>query len=232
MVHRHLCFDAAAITNSQTRYDMHWLDPDYLPEVSGTFERFLINPHGDADGMILTDGTEVHFPPHMSAEVCAAIRPGEPTILTIRGVRPRRGNLIAAVAIGTANGVCIVDNGPPKAHDDEGKPQQPAAKTKREPMDAEGIVRSVLHGPKGEERGALLEDGRIIRIPAHEAERITHLLIPGKTLAVRGEGLVSALGTVIEAREVGVTKDDLQPLKPKKPKPEKLCDPGAESHVA
>jgi hypothetical protein len=83
----HTCFDAAATTNSQRRYDMHWLDPDYLPEVSGTFERFLINPHGDADGMILTDGTEIHFPPHMSAEVCAAIRPGEPTILTIRGVR-------------------------------------------------------------------------------------------------------------------------------------------------
>ena len=55
---------------------MHWLDPDYLPEISGTFERFLLNLHGDADGMILADGTEVHFPPHMSAELCAAIRPG------------------------------------------------------------------------------------------------------------------------------------------------------------
>jgi hypothetical protein len=40
---------------------MHWLDPDYLPEISGIFERFLINPHGDADGMILADGSEVHF---------------------------------------------------------------------------------------------------------------------------------------------------------------------------
>jgi hypothetical protein len=43
--------------------------------------------------------------------------------------------------------------------------------------------------------------------------------------------LASALGTVIEAREVGVTKDDLQPLKPKKPKPEKHRDHDAESHV-
>ena len=51
---------------------MHWLDPDYLPEISGTFERFLLNPHGDADGMILADGTEVHFPPHMSPELRAA----------------------------------------------------------------------------------------------------------------------------------------------------------------
>jgi hypothetical protein len=22
---------------------MHWLDPDHLPEISGTFERFLLN---------------------------------------------------------------------------------------------------------------------------------------------------------------------------------------------
>ncbi len=210
---------------------MHWLDPDYLPEVSGIFERFLINPHGDADGMILTDGTEVHVPPHMSAELCAAIRPGEKTKVKVRGVWPRGGDLIAAVAIETADGKRIVDNGPPKGHDEE-KPHEHAAKPKREPMDAEGVVRRLLHGPKGEARGALLEDGRIIRVPAHEVERIAHLLSPGQTLAVRGEGLGLALGTVIEAREIGPSMDDLHPFKPKKPKHEKHRDHDAESHMA
>ena len=211
---------------------MHWLDPDYLPEVCGTFERFLINPHGDADGMILTDGTEVHFPPHMSAEVCAAIRPSEKTKVKVRGVRPRGGDLIAAIAIETSDGKRIVDNGPPNGHDDKKKPHKNVPKPEREFMDAEGIVRRVLHGPKGEARGALLVDGRIIRIVPHEAERIANLLSPGNTIAVRGDGLASALGTVIEAREVGVTKDELQPLKPKKPKPEKHRDHDAESHMA
>jgi hypothetical protein len=42
---------------------MHWLDPNYLPVTKGTVHQFLLNPHGDADGMILTDGTEIHFPP-------------------------------------------------------------------------------------------------------------------------------------------------------------------------
>jgi hypothetical protein len=208
---------------------MHWLDPDYLPEVCGTFERFLINPHGDADGMILTDGTEVHFPPHMSAEVCAAIRPGEKTKVKVRGVRPRSGDLIAAVAIETSDGERIVDNGPPKGHNK--KPHNNVAKPKREPMDAEGIVQRVLHGPKGEARGALLEDGRMIRIPPHEAERIANSFSAGKTIAVRGEGLATALGTVIEAREVGATNDDLQPLKPNKPKPEKHRDHEAKADV-
>ena len=42
---------------------MHWLDPDDLPEITGTVARFLLNPHGETDGMILADGSEVHFPP-------------------------------------------------------------------------------------------------------------------------------------------------------------------------
>lgn len=209
---------------------MHWLDPDYLPEVSCIFERFLINAHGDADGMILADGTEVHFPPHMAAELCAEIQAGEKPTVKVRGVRPRGGDLIAAVAIETADGKRIVDTGPPKRHNDEEKPPKHATKPKREPMDAEGIVRRLLHGPKGEARGALLEDGRIIRVPAREAENIAHLLSPGQTLAVRGDGLSSGLGTVIEAREIGASTDDLHPFKPKKPKHEKHRDPDVQSH--
>jgi hypothetical protein len=211
---------------------MHWLDPDYLPEFSGTFERFLINPHGDADGMILTDGTEVHFPPHMAADLCAAIRAGETTKVKVRGVRPRSGDLIAAVAIETADGKRIVDNGPPKGHDGDEKLHKQATKPKREPMEAEGIVRRALHGTKGEARGVLLEDGRIIRVQTHEAERIAHLLSPGKRLAVRGEGLALTLGTVIEALEIGTSMDDLRPIKPKKAKHKKHRDHEAESHIA
>jgi hypothetical protein len=200
---------------------MHWLDPDYLPEVSGIFERFLINPHGDADGLILSDGTEVHFPPHLSLELQAAIPAGGQSTIKIRGVRPRSGDLIAAVAIETMDGRRIVDNGPPKAHDEEGKPDERPAKPEREPMQAEGVVRRVLHGPTGEAWGALLEDGQIIRVPAKEAARLAFLLSPGRQLVARGPGLKSELGTVIDAREVGPSADDLHRLKSKEPKPKK-----------
>src|SRR5437764_647742 len=107
---------------------MHRLDFDYLPEISGTFERFLINPRGDADGMLLTNGAEVHFPPHMSAELCAAIHAG--AIVKVRGVQPR-GDMIAAVAFETGDGTRIVDNGPPNGHGGEGR----AATPEHRPMD-------------------------------------------------------------------------------------------------
>ena len=88
-------------------------------------------------------------------------------------------------------------------------------------MQAEGIVRRVLHGPKGEARGALLDDGTIIRVPAKEGKHIAQLLVPGQRLAARGEGLTTELGTVIDAREVGPSADYLHPLKPTEPNPKK-----------
>jgi hypothetical protein len=194
---------------------MHWVDPDHLPEFSGIFERFLLNPHGEADGMMLADGTEVHFPPHMSDDICAAIGPDEKPFLRIRGVRPRGADVIAAVALETADGQRFLDRGP-------GEAKSPAAeRPARQRIEAEGIVWRHLHGPKGELRGVLLADGCMIRMPPPECERFADLLVPGATLAVRGDGLVLPLGTVIEAHEIGRSIADLGPIKPKKPKHEK-----------
>lgn len=127
----------------------------------------------------------------------------------------------------------IVDDGPPKKHDDEREPDKHPVKPKHAPMHAEGTIRRVLHGPTGEARGALFEADTIIRIPPHEAERISDLLLPGRKLAVRGEGLTSELGSVIEAREVGPSADEVQPLKSEKAKPkhEKPSDQPADSHA-
>jgi hypothetical protein len=207
---------------------MHWLDPDSLPEIDGAFERFILNPQGDPDGLILADGGEVHFPPHLAADVRAAAeavgaaekdRKGG---LRIRGVWTRGGSVFAAVAIETASGR-IIDNGPPKQREDDRKPIK--SMQKRELMTAEGVVRRALHGPKGETRGALLEEGRIIRFAPHEASRLTRFLFPGQPIAVRGEGLTSPLGVVIEAQEIGRSTDDLEPLGAKKPRPEKRHGP-------
>ncbi len=205
---------------------MHWLDPDHLPHVTAKVERFLLNPHGDVDGMILTNGIEVHSPPHLSDEIRTEIRPGAD--VTVRGVRPRSADMISAVAIDTADGKRILDNGPPKDHK-KGKKHAPdeATEARHQKMEAAGSVLRALHGPKGEIRGCLLDTGTIVRFPAHEAGSILELLSPGAPLAVRGEGLVTELGTVIEAKEIGASKDATRPIKPKKPKHDKPPKHGA-----
>jgi hypothetical protein len=52
---------------------MHCIDPDRLPEVSRKLERFLLDADGEADVMMLTGGTEIHFPLHMAEDVCRAV---------------------------------------------------------------------------------------------------------------------------------------------------------------
>ncbi|HZZ03341.1 hypothetical protein [Paraburkholderia sp.] len=211
---------------------MHWLDPDHLPETSGHLDRFLLNPHGDVDGMILTDGTEVHVPPHLSDAMCATVHPGD--AIRVRGVRPRAADMIAAVAIETADGTRIVDNGPPVHHKKKKPIPEHIANAGRHPMQADGIVQRVLHGPKGEVRRALLEDGRIVRWPPHETDAIAGLLVPGSTLAIRGEGLVTGFGTVIEVQEIGASAATARAINDKKPgkskKPEKGEKPKKPSH--
>lgn len=202
---------------------MHWIDPDSLPESAGVVDCFLLNPDAESDGLVLTDGTEVHFPPHLGAAVLSAVRPG--SSLRIRGVRPRGVAMIAAVALEPKDGVRIVDDGPPE-DDSARKAARRNAQASRQSMEMEGILRQTLHGPKGETRGLLLQDGRSVRFPPHAAKAIKPLLAPGARLFLRGEGLATEWGTVVALREIGRSRDDLRPIeagppKEKHPKPPK-----------
>lgn len=146
---------------------MHWLDPDHLPEIAGALERLLANPHGEVDGLLLADGTEVLVPPHLSGGVRAALRPCG--AVRVRGVRIRGvPDFFAAVALECAGGVRVVDNGLPK-DDAAREATRHAAKARRRPGEAAGVVARPLHGPKGEVRGALLEDGTLVRLSKHTA---------------------------------------------------------------
>ncbi len=197
---------------------MHWIDPGYLPETKGVVDRFLINSHGDADGLLLKDGKEVHFPPHMSTAVLAAVKPGD--AIKVRGVRPRGVDMVAAVSMQAGDAPAVVDNGPPKkegpqnGHDHRGEKHTKPELHKH--TDVQGVVAHVLHGPKGEKRGALLEDGIIVRMPWQAAESLHDNHAPGRELAARGMELTSDLGTVLDAHEIGVSLSALHPVEPKK----------------
>lgn len=198
---------------------MHWIDPACLPANKGTVDRFLLSPHGEADGLLLTEGTEVHFPTHMAKRVLAALRPGD--TVTVRGLRPRGTDMLVAVSLQAGDAAPIVDEGRGKHHHDhhkdgEHKAEKHAESFERASTDLEGMVRKVLHGPRGEPRGALMEDGCIVRMPPHAAEALHSKLAAGHKLAARGESLTNALGTVLLAEEVGVSLAALHPVDPKK----------------
>src|SRR5882724_1703212 len=168
------------------------------------------NRHGEADGFLLTDGGEVHVPPHLSSRLLRDVRPGSK--VKVRGIRRRGVQMVAAVSIDTEKGR-ILDEGPDVREDDDAL--EPA---KHGAMSAQGIVKQAIHGPQGETRGAVLEDGRIIRLPPHEAERFTELLKKGAKISASREGATTSFGTVVEAREIGASTDTMKPVGAKKPK--------------
>jgi len=186
---------------------MHWIDPDSLNPVESRVERFLFNLRGQADGMILVNGTEAHFPPHLSQQVLAGLKAGER--VTLYGVKPRSADMIACVAIETGDGTRIDDRGPPpkakkKTHGKKHHGRHDDRDTR--PVEIADTVERTLHGPKGEVRGVLLKGGEIVRFPPHAAHATPEMFGPGSPLAVRGAALQIEGTTVIEATEIGRSK--------------------------
>ncbi|MCK1541855.1 hypothetical protein IVB12_07640 [Bradyrhizobium sp. 179] len=191
-------------------------DSSQLPETRGTVKQYTLTPRGDVDGLILTDGTEVKLPPHLTGQIVFAIRPGD--AVSIRGLRARAIPLIDASFItNVATGKSVVDNGPPDRAGDE--------------QSYSGRIATTLHGKRGEVNGALLEDGTVLRLPPPEAERLESWLRPGQAVSVRGEALDSALGRVIDVRALGTSPEQMTeltgPRPPRGPKggPDRLGPP-------
>ena len=162
-----------------------------LPETKGIVKQYTLGPRGDVDGLILIDGTEVKIAPYLSAQTAFAVRPGD--AVTIRGLKARALPLVdAAQVVNDRTGAVVSDQSQPDT---------------REVIS--GKIVGELHGKRGEINGALMEDGAMLHLPPPEAERLSDLLQPGKTISVRGIRTTTVLGTVIEASALGASPETL-----------------------
>lgn len=177
---------------------MHWIDPACLPETRGRVTQFLLNPHGEIDGLILNGDLQVHVPPHLGRELVRHVEVGDR--IRVRGVKLRGIEMIAAVQLTGRHGVDIVDDGP--AHDAP-KPPRPV----RKPMDLRGEVAFALHGPKGELNGALLTSGLALRLPPHAAAELHDYLRAGVHVQAWGHGVSTRYGATLEVSEIAELVD-------------------------
>ena len=178
-------------------------DPAQMPAVHGTVARYDLTPRGDVDGLILQDGTEAHFPPHLGLQVVALVHPGD--AVTLHGLKARAIPLVQAMSVtADASGRTVVDEGPGNGH----RPPPPGPHVGTA-LQAQGVVRMALHGPRGELNGAMLEDGTLLHLPPPEVQRLSAQLQPGQTVAVRGEGVDDALGRSIAVQAFGPSPDKL-----------------------
>jgi hypothetical protein len=177
-------------------------DPQQLPAINGTVNRYTLTPRGDVDGLILADGTEVHFPPHLSTQLVYAVKPGD--AVTVRGLKALNIPLVAAVSITNGrSGQTVTDNGPGFGPGPKG-PRQAG-----QPMTVQGRVQMALHGPRGDVNGVLIEDGTILRLPPPEAERFAPQLAPGQTVTAQGDAITTPMGRVVDVQAIGPSPTQL-----------------------
>jgi hypothetical protein len=176
------------------------------PVAVGRLQRFLVNPHGEVDALLLADGTIVKFPPHMSDELVAAVRPGD--AVSARGFREPGGAVKAFVIINDASRQEVVE-----------RPPEPDAKMPKHlrfatlsRLQIAGPVERALRGPKGEVNGVLLTDGTVVRFPPHAAFDFAAVLQPGQAFAAEGLGTENAYGKGLEATAMGPTLQALRPI--------------------
>ncbi len=149
--------------------------------LSGTVAQYTLTPKGDVDGFVLTDGVQVHVAPHLAAALVYTARPGDP--VAVQGSRNGPGRVVEAAEIrNRSSGVLFVNAGP------EHGSNPPQSET------LQGKVRFVLHGPKGDANGAILEDGTVLHLPPHLARD----LAPGQPVTVQGRTQVTPMAKIVE----------------------------------
>ncbi|RQS78619.1 hypothetical protein [Burkholderia seminalis] len=169
--------------------------PDAL--VSGTLARMTINPEGDVDGFVLTDGTLVRLPPHLGTQLVALARPGER--VTVAGERRLGDDLHARVVRNDRTGASLSDQPPAPA-----APMPPALRgVNLTRISVSGVVRRIMRAPRGEPDGVMLDDGAIVKLTVPAAQQFGGLLVPGARVAAVGYGTRNAYGEALQATAFG-----------------------------
>jgi len=186
--------NAASTDNTGTNVDA-------LPSYTGTVKHFTITPRGTIDGVILSNGTDVMFPPYMSTQIAYAVKLGDS--VTIHGLKAANEPVVQGVSI-TDGSHTVTDNGPPPGFG----PGRHGAPTR---MMVKGTIAQYLYGPNGEKNGVLLDNGTALHMPppAIAKSSIAKLLKTGDTIAVVGVGTTNSLGSVVMVQQIGSDFKDL-----------------------
>lgn len=168
--------------------------------IQGKIQRYLLNPHGEVDGLFLSDGTQVHFPPHLSADLTALVKPGD--AVTVLGFRPFGAPVVKAFAITNPKTGRSIEEREPAGIRPLKKRFDLTA------MKASGKIVALTYSPHGEINGAVLEDGTQIRVPPHGDVRLEF----GAPIHAEGFGTVSEFGRAFEATALGAREGAMVPL--------------------
>jgi hypothetical protein len=170
---------------------------------TGNVENYLLNREGLVDGLLLDNGIQVKFPPHMSDRLIEIAQPGtEISVQGEPGVPTNYGQEIKAYSIANvATGETVVEQ-PPMY-------KQPRGYREYNNLSETGNVEHWLVGRRGEIKGMILSSGTQVKFPPHVGERLAFMVSENAEIEVEGFGTENEYGKLIEA---SILRVDGQPL--------------------
>lgn len=175
-----------------------------IAEANGTVRHILMNPSGKVDGFIMSDGTQVSCPPHMSDKVMKTISTNDR--VSVQGVRENDRVLRATKITNTSTNkfVDIADVTPPAS-----EPAIPMRKDIRPPrtagmkqLSAQGTIQSQIFGKEGELNGVILSDKSVVRFGPKVLGKSKAQFEVGKGLKASGYGTNNSYGKSLEATSI------------------------------
>lgn len=189
--------------------------PDAALEVRGTLKRYLMNPRGDVNGLLLTDGTQVKFPPQMSAGITAVIAPNDE--ITIKGFK-ENSKVFSAESITSTKtsktvAAVIPDMSTLEQEDIYGRPFTPPHKGMKnnsmnhkglKEMSSMGKIQTQLFDRRGRVVGAILSNDNIVHFRMHAQDKSNENVNVdvGQDLRASGFGTENTYGKSIEAVKI------------------------------
>lgn len=177
------------------------------PVAEGTVTRYLLDPRGEVEGLLLQDGTHMHITSRASDKLLQAIKPGHH--VRVHGHRQEGEPLVQAdVILNLTTGTIFTV--PFRLDLPVPEKEHHLAMTE---LRAEGTIEALLyHGLKGVVQGMLLSDGTQVRLPPDISDDLRRSFRVGDHVMAEGNGTVNEHGRCLEALMMSVDGGKVTPL--------------------
>ena len=170
--------------------------------INGTVQGYLLNRAAQVDGLLLSDGKQLHLPPHLSAALQEAVKPGDSIEAVVEpGEESPLGEEFRTKSLTNTQTNQTVTDQPPSP------PPNPG-----EPMHVEGSMAHWLVGHKGEPKGFILSDGTYLHVPPQVGKTLTERVETGDQLSAQGYGTRQDFGTSLEVETLELNGQSLVDL--------------------
>lgn len=168
----------------------------------GVVHKFLINPTGEIEGLLLDGGQLVHVSLALSPQLGESLKVGDR--VQLEGEKLPDGEIRASAIVDVKDRVRLVER--------ISSPHSGGRHEALKPMKVQGRIARVFLGPSRDLNQVLLSDGSQIRVPREAAVALRGEFKAGSEFAAEGMGTQNQYGRSMEATAIGTSLAALRPI--------------------